>query len=149
MAAPTQTAASADAAMPPDPYDFSLVLGGPLFQLLRRAHLAGDGLELLRRRIVAGVVITWAPLLVLSAWEGMAWGGAVRMPFLYDAEVQARFLIALPLLVLAELIVHSGCGRWSASSWSGISSPSTAARSSTPRSSPRNGCATRWPRRSC
>jgi hypothetical protein len=35
-----------------DPYDFSLVLGGPLFQLLRRAHLSGDALELLGRRIL-------------------------------------------------------------------------------------------------
>ena len=34
----------------PDPYDFSVVLGGPLFQLLRRAYLCGDALELLRRR---------------------------------------------------------------------------------------------------
>ena len=25
--------------------DFSLVLGGPLFQLLRRAHLTGDALS--------------------------------------------------------------------------------------------------------
>ena len=27
--------------------DFSLVLGGPLYQLLRRSHLEGDHLELL------------------------------------------------------------------------------------------------------
>jgi len=27
---------------PETPIGFSLVLGGPLFQLLRRAHLAGD-----------------------------------------------------------------------------------------------------------
>ena len=35
--------------------DFSLVLGGPLFQLLRRAHMSGDALELMRRRVVAGI----------------------------------------------------------------------------------------------
>ena len=35
-----------------DAADFSLVLGGPLFQLFRRAHLTGDGLQLLHRRIV-------------------------------------------------------------------------------------------------
>ncbi len=28
------------------------------------------------------------------------------MPFLLNAEVQARFLIAMPLLILAELGVH-------------------------------------------
>jgi hypothetical protein len=26
-------------------YDFSLILGGPLYQLLRRAYLSGDALE--------------------------------------------------------------------------------------------------------
>jgi hypothetical protein len=29
--------------------DFSLVLGGPLYQLLRRAHLSDDALSLQRR----------------------------------------------------------------------------------------------------
>jgi glycogen operon protein len=31
-----------------EPGDFSLVLGGPLFQLLRRSQLSGDALELMR-----------------------------------------------------------------------------------------------------
>ena len=35
---------------PLNPADFSLVLGGPLYQMWRRTHLSGDGLELLRRR---------------------------------------------------------------------------------------------------
>ena len=35
-----------------DPPDFSIVLGGPLFQLLRRAHLEGNHLELLYRRLI-------------------------------------------------------------------------------------------------
>jgi hypothetical protein len=35
-----------------DPYDFSLILGGPLYQLLRRAYLSGEELELLGRRIL-------------------------------------------------------------------------------------------------
>lgn len=106
MAAVTKDATSGGAAVPPEPYDFSLVLGGPLYQLYRRARLTGDALELLRRRLVAVVSIAWVPLLVLSAWEGNAWGGAVTIPFLYDADVQARFLLALPLLVVAERIVH-------------------------------------------
>jgi hypothetical protein len=89
-----------------EPYDFSLVLGGPLYQLFRRARLSDDTLELLRRRILVIALIAWLPLLVLSALEGNAWGGGVVMPFLYDADAHVRFLIALPLLVLAELVVH-------------------------------------------
>jgi len=86
--------------------DFSLVLGGPLFYVLRRTWLTGEGLELMRRRIVALCTLTWLPLLVLAAWEGHAWGARTAMPFLLDAEVHVRFLIALPLLLLAELVVH-------------------------------------------
>jgi hypothetical protein len=41
--------------------DFSIVLGGPLFQLLRRARLEGDHLELLYRRVIFFLGITWLP----------------------------------------------------------------------------------------
>jgi len=42
-----------------EPPDFSLVLGGPLYQMLRRAHLTGPALELPRRRIVKSVLLCW------------------------------------------------------------------------------------------
>ena len=90
-----------------DPSDFSLVLGGPMYQLLRRAHLSDDALTLVHRRILAAVIITWLPLLILSTWEGRAWAGDVRVPFLLHVEVHGRFLVALPLLILAELVVHT------------------------------------------
>jgi len=88
------------------PEDFSLVLGGPLFQLLRKAHLEGDALELLHRRIIAAAVLTWFPLLILSILSGVV-GGAGRVSFFQDIEVHARFLVALPILFAAELLVNS------------------------------------------
>ena len=87
--------------------DFSLVLGGPIFQLFRRFHLSGDGLELLRRRIVVIVLVAWLPLLLLSMLGGHLAAGAVKLGFLQDIEGQVRFLVALPVLIAAELIVHS------------------------------------------
>jgi len=86
--------------------DFSLVLGGPLFQLLRRAHLTGGALELLRRRILLISFFAWLPLLLLSALEGQALGKNVAIPFLLDLEVHIKFLVVVPLLILAELVVH-------------------------------------------
>ena len=86
--------------------DFSLVLGGPLFQLLRRAHLSDDALMLVRQRIIVISLFAWLPLLVLSALEGQVLGGSVAVPFLLDVEVHVRFLVALPLLIVAELVVH-------------------------------------------
>jgi hypothetical protein len=90
----------------PGRQEFSLVLGGPLFQLLRRTHLAGDALELLRQRILLIPLLAWLPLLVLSLVEGEALGGRAAVPFLLDVEVHVRFLVALPLLIVAELVVH-------------------------------------------
>jgi hypothetical protein len=89
-----------------NPPEFSLVLGGPLFQLLRRAHLSDDALLMVRRRIVVIALLTWLPLLVLSTLEGHLLGGTAGVAFLQDVEVHVRFLAAMPLLVLAELVVH-------------------------------------------
>jgi hypothetical protein len=86
--------------------DFSLVLGGPLFQLFRRSHLSGDAFELTHRRIVVLALVAWLPLFALSALAGTAWGDGVSVPFFADIEVHVRFLVALPLLILAELVVH-------------------------------------------
>jgi len=87
-------------------HDFSLVLGGPLFQLLRRAHLEGDHLELLKRRMLAITLLAWLPLLLLANLGSSA-ENVRRLSFLRDVEVHVRFLIALPVLIAAELIVHS------------------------------------------
>jgi hypothetical protein len=89
-----------------NPQDFSLVLGGPLFQLLRRTRLSDDGLALLRRRILVIPLFAWLPLLVLCALEGQLLGGSVAVPFLMDISVHVRFLVAIPLLIAAELVVH-------------------------------------------
>ena len=89
-----------------DQPDFSLVLGGPLFQLFRRAHLTGDALELLWRRVLIITGVAWVPLLLLSILAGSTHDEAVGIPFLHDVEAHVRFLIALPILIAAELIVH-------------------------------------------
>src|SRR6185369_3523509 len=91
--------------VPEDPGEFSLVLGGLLFQLLRRAHLSDDALSLVRQRIAFFSLFCWLPLLVLSALAGTLLGGSVAVPFLSDFEVHARFLVAMPLLIGAELVV--------------------------------------------
>lgn len=85
--------------------DFSVVLGGPLFQLLRKAHLEGGHLEHLKRRLIIITLFAWLPLLLLATLGALT-TNASRLSFLHDVEVQVRFLIALPVLIAAELIVH-------------------------------------------
>jgi len=101
----TAVPAAGSGLLPPPP-DFSLVLGGPLYQLMRGARLAGDTLQLLRRRIVVLATLAWAPLLVLSAAQGHAWGDSVALSFIRDVELHVRLLIAMPVLIAAELVVH-------------------------------------------
>jgi hypothetical protein len=89
-----------------EPRDFSLVLGGPLYQMWRRTRLTGGELESLHQRLVTMVTLTWVPLLLLSVAEGHAWGPGVVLPFLLDIETHAKLLLALPVLIGAELVVH-------------------------------------------
>jgi hypothetical protein len=89
-----------------EPPDFSVVLGGPLFQLFRKAHLEVDQVELSHRRVIFFIAITWLPLFLLVVVSPFV-GSADRLSFLRDVEVQARFLVSLPALIAAELIVNS------------------------------------------
>jgi hypothetical protein len=88
-----------------DANDFSLVLGGPLYQLFMRSHLSGPALELLRRRIAIITALAWTPLAILTLIEGHFFGKSGLM-FLHDIETHVRFLVALPILIAAELVVH-------------------------------------------
>ena len=98
---------------PPDPFvealpelqNFSLVLGGPLYQLLRKTHLDDDVGSHLRHRILIISGLIWLPLLILCAIKGTLLRG-IDIPFLVDVETHARLLVAVPLMILAEFFVH-------------------------------------------
>ena len=87
-------------------YDFSLVLGGPLYQFFIHARINTDTLGLLKRRVLVISLFTWLPLLLLSVFAGQSIDDAIKVPFFYDIDVHVRFLVALPLLLVAELVVH-------------------------------------------
>jgi hypothetical protein len=81
---------------------FLLVEGGPLFQIQKRIGLIKTNAPYLKRRALIGALITWVPLLILSQLQGLAFGHKVPVPFLSDFSAYTRFLLALPLLLLAE-----------------------------------------------
>ena len=86
--------------------DFSIISGGPLFRFLRRLQPSDDKLTSLARGVIIIPLLAWLPLLVLSAVGGRVFSGSVAVPFLPDLEVHIRFLLALPLLLIAELAVE-------------------------------------------
>jgi hypothetical protein len=81
---------------------FSLAHGGVVDRV--QARLGGIGARRVRvmRRAVFATCVTWIPLLSLSLAEEVAYGTAVEVTFLRDFAVNARFLVALPILFLAE-----------------------------------------------
>jgi len=92
-------------AHPPSTAEFSLVAGGPAHWLQVKLGLVGPGSLQVVRRALLSTVLTWGVLLVLSAAQGLAAGSAVRIPFLHDFAAYARFLVAIPMLILAEGLI--------------------------------------------
>jgi hypothetical protein len=102
----TSVTGNDDSARSARKFDFSLMLGGPLFRLYCRARLSGSALEGSGRRILVASGIAWLPLLVLSVLAGHALPGSTPLAFLTDVECHARLLVALPILIGTERFVH-------------------------------------------
>jgi hypothetical protein len=56
------------------------------------------------RRAVIFALMAWVPLLILSALQGTLLAN-VRVPFLYDPSAHVRFLLSVPLLIVAEVVI--------------------------------------------
>jgi hypothetical protein len=83
--------------------DFSIIKGGLMERALMFLRIVkpGDPKNAIRK-IIFFIAITWVPLLIFTLASGLFWTDEVQIPFLYDFPVHTRFLLALPLLVLAE-----------------------------------------------
>jgi len=60
---------------------------------------------LVHRRVLALILVTWVPLWLFEAVDVHTPAG-VKVSFLRDLEAHVRLLVALPLLLLGESIVH-------------------------------------------
>ncbi len=77
-------------------------------RLMRRAGLLRfDGHDL-RRQALALVALTWLPLLMFAVLRRVAKGPGGAF-FFVDLPVHARFLVALPMLLLAESLLNTRC----------------------------------------
>ena len=85
--------------------NFSIVVGGPVYDFFLRIGLVRRGLPNVRPRIIAFVAIAWLPLLLLSIKDGLAIGDKVTIPLLLDFSTYGRLLLALPLVLLAEVVI--------------------------------------------
>ena len=85
--------------------EFSIIRGGLMDYLLARLRISGAEKDSTLRKIIFYTSVTWLPLLVLSTFEGLLWGGSVEIPFLKEFATHVRLLIAIPLFVVAEALV--------------------------------------------
>jgi len=82
----------------------SVVEGGPLDRLQLRLGLMKLQRPLIVRRALVFSLVAWLPLLILSAVQGRLLTN-VRIPFLYDPSAHIRFLLSVPLLIVAEVVI--------------------------------------------
>jgi hypothetical protein len=74
---------------------------GPFEWFLNATRLRGRDQPRLARRVVLSVLVAWVPLLILAQLQGLAIGtGSASL--LQDFAAYSRFLLAVPLMVLAE-----------------------------------------------
>jgi hypothetical protein len=84
--------------------DFLPLHGGLTNRVAHQLGLLTPNSRRLTRAIVL-ILIAWIPLLILSMVSGHTTGETVEITLLEDPEVNFRFLLALPLLDLAEVFL--------------------------------------------
>ena len=78
--------------------------GGALFQRLVGRRISNQRMmRAFTVLVLATAIFCWLPLLLLSTAEGTLLRGNTSVPFLTDLEVHVRFLLALPILMMAEV----------------------------------------------
>ena len=90
--------------------EFSLIRGDALFRAQRAVGLIpAQGLGVVRRAILA-VLITWLPLVVAAAIANRLWPGVVAEPLLQHFGVHVRFLVAVPLFIIDDVVANRVVG---------------------------------------
>src|ERR1700733_14805315 len=83
---------------------FLITDGGPSHRLeVRLGLIRADPTGIVRRSFLC-ILVTWVPLLALSALQGNAIGRLVAMLFLGDFAAHTRFLLSVPLLLAATVL---------------------------------------------
>lgn len=83
------------------PRHFSLMSGGPFYQLSRRLHLLSPRGSL---RVFRIALVLWMPIAITTALRILL--GYKPDPLVYDISVHTRFLVSWPILVLASRLVE-------------------------------------------
>ena len=84
---------------------FRLSTGGLIYRLLNLLRIQQPESYSFKRRHITLIALCWLPLLLLTAIEGNLFNSSIDSPFIYDLIPYVRYLIVLPLLINADLII--------------------------------------------
>lgn len=87
----------------PDPAAVSLVRGGPFYRLQLALRLIRPNQWNLGRRITVLIAVSWLPLVIITMFSNPA--GLHSL--LVDSRVYARLFIAIPALIVGEVLMDS------------------------------------------
>jgi hypothetical protein len=85
-------------------YELLLTSEGRFERMCERVGINLRNEKPLRAALIVGA-IAWLPLVILCIIAGSAYGDAVTIPLIKDFPPNARFLVALPLIILAQGII--------------------------------------------
>ena len=74
-------------------------------RLFRKIGLKLSDKKELKFKVLIAVGLCWLPLVILSLIHGNFWTGSIEGSFITSLEAQTRFLISLPILILAEPLI--------------------------------------------
>ncbi len=84
---------------------FKLSTGGLIHHLLIVLRIQGSTSYSTRRRIIILLALSWLPLFLLTALEGNLLNSQLDQPFIYDLKSYIRYLIVVPLLIVADRLI--------------------------------------------
>jgi hypothetical protein len=88
-----------------DTGQYSFFRGGPFYELQKRLHLVRKDRENSWQRAAIFVALAWGVPLLLSAYEGSAWGPYADRPYLLHLVVWARYFVSVGIFLLMEPFV--------------------------------------------
>ena len=74
-------------------------------KVLNRFGILGESRKALFNKVLIPFIICWLPLAIISLVLGTFWTGNMDTSFITHFDTQARFLISMPILILAERLI--------------------------------------------
>jgi hypothetical protein len=84
---------------------FRISTGGLVYRFLILLRIQDPERYFIKRRIAFLLTLGWLPLLLLTTLEGNLINKSLELSFIYDLKPYVRFLVVLPLLIVADKII--------------------------------------------